>query len=271
MQTTQTFLLEDALELWSAVVVQAMSPDLSDIMSLAPYLFHVFGLGTSSLILALRIAESYILLAPSYMLNDEMRQNLLISITSLVVSAKIEPIRAITQIMEILIRSTEALGGEKAIQILINDMIQTNLLVNILKGIHGSWESHQTTGPRRKSSPIDRIIELDYFIILARLVLANPFIFQTSINAVMHLVAVDVVTSDHGEKQDRTIEWLLEEWFESFDSIAEPTTRKLMCLALTNFLGSGSPWILNKLQDLMTVWTDVISELTEGTDEKFEE
>lgn len=240
-------------------------------MSLAPYLFHVFGLGTVALIPALRITESYILLAPSLMLNDEMRQNLFLSFTTLVLAAKIEPIRAVAQNLEILIRSTEALGGEQAMQILINDMIQTNLLVNILKGIHGSWESHQTTGPRRKSPPIDRIIEIDFFLILARLAFANPSIFQKSLNVAMQPVATNDFVPENEQKQDGNMGWLLEEWFESFDSIAEPTTRKLMCLALTKMLGSGSPWILNKLQDLMTVWTDVISELTEGMENKFEE
>ena len=41
-----------------------------------------------------------------------------------------------------------------------------------------------------------------------------------------------------------------------------------MALSLTRFLEGGAPWILGKLQDLITIWTDVVMELTEGVEDK---
>ena len=249
-----------------------MSPNLSDIMSLAFYLFHVFELGAEALVPSLRIAESYLLLAPSFMLENDMRHKLLTSFTTLLKSAKSRPTRAITQITEILVRSAEALGGEQAIQILVSDMRQTGFLGNILKGIYGSWKSHQTTGPKRESPPIDRIVELDYFLILARLALANPLMFYKTIRElVSEMAAPDDRTLNQESDNDNDMNWLLEEWFESFDSIVEPKARKLTCLALTSLLQIGRSWIFSKLQDLMTIWTDVVSELKEGMDDSFGE
>lgn len=241
-------------------------------MSLAPYLFHVFELGAEALMPSLRIAESYILLAPSFMLENDMRQRLLASFSTLLKSAKNQPTRAMTQISEILIRSAEALGGEQAIQILVSDMIQTGFLEHILKGINGSWKSHQITGPKRESPPIDRIVELNYFLILGRLAVANPLIFYKAVRSIFSKTGnVDSHTLNQDFDNDNDINWLLEEWFESFDSVSEPKTRKLTCLALTNLLQLGRPWILSRLQDLMTIWTDVASELKEGMDDSFGE
>ena len=39
-----------------------------------------------------------------------------------------------------------------------------------------------------------------------------------------------------------------------------PKTRKLNLLALTKFLECNQKWIFIHLQDLMTVWTDVVNE-----------
>ena len=207
------------------------------------------------------------LLAPSVMLAEEMRQKLLTSYASLLLPAKTEPTRTVVNTLEILIRSTEVLGGEQGIQILLGDSVQADVLGILLRGIRGSWESRQMTGPRRKDSPIDNIIKSDYFLILARLAFASPFaLLDTMWNLCSQSINGDEVNSKTKD-QDSNMDWLLEEWFETFDSVTDPSQRKIMCLALTRFIESGKPWILSRLQDLMTVWTDVISELVEGMDE----
>ena len=59
------------------------------------------------------------------------------------------------------------------------------------------------------------------------------------------------------------MKWLLEEWFSHFENVGDPSRRKLMCLALTKLLDTNQPFILLNLQSLMTIWTDVITELRE--------
>jgi hypothetical protein len=43
--------------------------------------------------------------------------------------------------------------------------------------------------------------------------------------------------------------------------MGHPSQRKLNCLALTMLLETNQEWILERLQDLMIVWTDVVVEL----------
>jgi hypothetical protein len=45
--------------------------------------------------------------------------------------------------------------------------------------------------------------------------------------------------------------------------MGHPSQRKLNAFALTKLLESNQPWILERLQDLMVVWTDVVVELSE--------
>ncbi|KAJ9636350.1 hypothetical protein H2199_008025 [Coniosporium tulheliwenetii] len=60
------------------------------------------------------------------------------------------------------------------------------------------------------------------------------------------------------------MKWLLEEWFSHLENIGDPGRRKLMSLALTKLLDTNAPWILGRLQELMSLWTDVVTELMEG-------
>jgi hypothetical protein len=57
------------------------------------------------------------------------------------------------------------------------------------------------------------------------------------------------------------MKWLLEEFFSHFQSVSDPARRKLLCLAVTNLLSINQTFILGELQSLMTIWTDVITEL----------
>lgn len=54
-----------------------------------------------------------------------------------------------------------------------------------------------------------------------------------------------------------------------FANMGHPSQRKLNCFALTVLLETNQPWILQRLQDLMIVWSDVVTELRDedGSDE----
>lgn len=60
----------------------------------------------------------------------------------------------------------------------------------------------------------------------------------------------------------------LEETCTHMDAIGQPSDSKLVCMALTKFLETGQPWILNKLQDLMSLWTTIVTELRDGDENK---
>jgi hypothetical protein len=247
------YLLEDALELLGSVLAQtpdnAASPEL---LALLPRLYPIFELGTETLGKALEITDSYLVLAPSFILSDEIRLPLLRSLTDLFGEVKAHVNGPICAILEHMIRAAHKLGGEPAIAQVASDLIQCGLLRKLLSGLHASWTAHCTTGPRAKTPLVDGIVETEYFSILARLMLGSAEVFCR--------VCVEA-TSPHSTSLDETMKWLLEEFFSHFQSVSDPARRKLLCLAVTNLLSINQTFILGELQSLMTIWTDVITEL----------
>ena len=251
---TQVYLLEDALDLWSAILIQTPAPASPSLLSLSQYLFPIFDLATENLRKALEITESYLLLAPSEILADETRTRFLTAFTSLLGTLKREANGVITHLVEILVRAAESIGGSEAVALLTTSLVSTGFWAKLLTGLRSSFDAHQTTGPNRKHTTIDGVVETDYLSVLARIAFASPDVFVQAIVA-------------QGADLPSTMDWLLAEWFGHFENIGDPKRKKLMCLALTNFLSLPSTqrsWMLGRLQLLMTVWTDVITELMEG-------
>ncbi len=251
---SRVYLLEDALELWSTVLGQTSSPASPEIISLVRYLFPLFEVGSETLRKALEITELYIYLIPSEFLASAA---LIFNPFGLLLgSVKPEASGTITSLVELLIRSADRLGGVSAVGDLTQSMLSSNLLPTLLSGLHTAYLAHQTTGPNRKKPSIDGIVETDYLNICARLAVINPSLLLSGFDAAFQNGALD--DSNH---QPRAIDWLITEWFSHMDNIGHPAHKKLNCLALTSFLETGQPWILSQLQSLMTIWTDVVTEI----------
>ncbi|QIW98451.1 hypothetical protein AMS68_003969 [Peltaster fructicola] len=259
---TQVYLLEDAMELWASILVQTPQPASEQLLSLSQHLFHIFDLGSDSLRKALEITESYVLLAPSHMLADDMRRQILASMSNLVGTLKPDANGLVFVVLETVIRAAEKLAGEAAILQTILDLHTTGVLQKLLSGLRGSWKAHCTTGPLAEAPPVDGIVETDYFAVLARLILGSTNNFCEAVQVAAP--EIDNVTLS----LDESMKWLLEEWFNHFENIGDPSRRKLMCLALTKLLDTNQPWILVSLQSLMTMWTDVVRELYEDSQEQ---
>ncbi|KAI9801900.1 MAG: hypothetical protein M1833_002214 [Piccolia ochrophora] len=257
---TQVYLLEDALDLWAAMLVQTASPASADILSLSHYLFPILELGTEHFRKALEITESYVLLAPTHMLDTSMRTQLFTTFTSLLGTLKPEANGVIMHLIETIIRSAASLTtDDRAVSAIATTLVDTHFLTKLLAGLRNAHDARQTTGPNRKAPPLETIVETDYFSVLARLALASTDVFGSALHA---------ASAAAGEDVAHTLAWLLPEWFHHFGNVGHPTQRKLNCLALTKLLETGQPWILSRLQDLMTVWTDVVTELQEGAEER---
>jgi hypothetical protein len=203
---------------------------------------------------ALGIVESYVLLAPTEMLSDHMREVMFVSFASILGTLKPEANGIVAHVVEIVIRAADSLGGEHAVEIVGSGLVESGFLAKLREGLRGSWEAHQTTGPKKKHTPIDGIVETDYFNVLARLALTNTRIFVTALQA---------VEISLGQTFEATMDWLLTEWFSHFGNMGHPVQRKVNCMALTRLLETNKRWIMGRLQDLMTVWTDVITELVD--------
>ena len=253
---TRLYLLEDALDLWLTVLAQT-SESSAAILALTHYLFPLFESATDGLRKAFDITESYFILAPQAMLNDS--RPFLTSFTALLPNLKREANGVVMHLVGVLIQTADILGGASAIETLTEVLIETGFFSQIVTGLKTSYDAHQTTGPNRVHSEIDGTVETDYLSILARLAVSNPSAF---------ISALGTTALTRNSSFEETVEWLLVEWFSHFENIGNPIIKKLHCLALTSLLNLGPhKWILAHLQDLMTVWTDVVLECVEVPEE----
>lgn len=266
---TQLYLLEDALELWGAILMQtpseAASPELLDLFR---FLYPIYELGSENLRKALEITESYLVLAPQHILSESVRGPLLVALSDLLATLGPTANGTVCNLVETMLRMSKQpdvaaslpLGDfNNATASLVIDLARTRdsagdigFIPKLLRGLRGSHTAHCTTGPLAKDPPVDGIVETDYFAILAR-----------AITGSMDGFLYTVRESSNGEQLEVTMKWLLEEWFSHYENIGDPSRRKLMCMALTKLLETNQPFILLSLQSLMSMWTDVVTELRE--------
>lgn len=158
-----------------------------------------------------------------------------------------------------MIRCAEAVGGtEGSYRLLAKCLLDSSFLQKLLEGIKEAYDAREVTGPRHRSPSIFGVLETDYLSVLGRVALADPYIFVESCS---------VAT---GESVEQSMSWILSEWFQHFDNIGDINRKKLHCLALTH-LFSIRPvphWLLRHLQSYMTVWTDLVTELGEGAEDR---
>ncbi|KAL4922715.1 armadillo-type protein [Aspergillus aurantiobrunneus] len=267
---TMIYLLEEALELWSAIMLQTPTPASPEILSLIPSLFPIFETAVDGVGLALQIAESYIILAPQEILSDRIRLPLFTSFETLLQPSIRQRGGYVPRLVELAIRGADTVdgGSENTYSVIIRTLLDSSLLTAILEGLHSAYEAGQTTGPNKKQTNVYGSIETDYFSVLARLALAYPNLFVPGITA-----AFSSPNANTAQAQEEILTWLLTEWFLHYDNIGTATQKKLHALALTQLLTLNGPntqpptYILNHLQSYLNVWTDIITELAEGTTE----
>ena len=251
---TRVYMLEDATDLWSKVLDQNSSPS-PELTSLASeHLFHMFTVASETLRVALEITESYITLIPHEILASAVP--LLSALSPLLGGLKPRDTYHVTNLIELLIRVALLTGGTTALQNLTSALLSSNILYIMLSSLQSAYEAHQTTGPNSIPSPMDPLVEIDYLSILARLAIASPQLFISAVTAVCPLLG-----DGGGEPFQTTIEWLLSEWISYIDNMGHPERKKLSALALTSLFTTAEPWILSRLQELMSIWTEIITEL----------
>ncbi|KAF9690716.1 hypothetical protein EKO04_011275 [Ascochyta lentis] len=258
---TQVYLLEDALDLWASIVAQTPSapePTPPELLNLLQYLLPLYSMDNDTLRKAIEITEGYLLLAPAAVLADNFRPALLQALADLLGNLKPEANGILTHLMQCVIRGAEGVGGEAAVHVLTRDLISTGFFAKVLEGLHGAWTHHQSHGPYRElpSRAVDGVVETDYFTVLARIGLASP------------TVLLEALSSAGEADLQKTLDWLLEEWFSHIENIGDAPGKKLMTLVLTRLLETNQPWALGRLQNFMALWTDVLCELLDGMDDR---
>ena len=143
-----------------------------------------------------------------------------------------------------MIRGVESVdaGSEHAYSVVANSLIDSSFLPTLLSSLHEAYEANLGTGPLKRSASISGVVETDYLSVLARLALANPKIFISTV----------VASAEHAP-EGQTFHWLLTEWFAHFDNMGDINRKKLHALALTRLLSVNGPstpapdYLLNNL------------------------
>jgi hypothetical protein len=233
--------------------MQSKAPLAPEVINLAETALPLLEYQSDTASQALTAIESYILIAPSSMLEDRLRRPTLAALSGALDSKSREQVRLATVCIEYLIRAATELGGSTGISVIVQDMLETGFMNKIMTNLHDTWEAHQTTGPNRKISKLNTVTEGDYLAILARIALAEPNLFVQMLTAFGSL--------------DQVWSWLSAEWFSHLSSMDHLERQKLYLLGLTRLLELPSPMqelVLTKLQDYFDMWTNVIIEVQEG-------
>ena len=265
---TLVYLLEEALDLWHGVLQQTPSsnPPLQ-LLSLSTCLIPLLELGSDSLRQVLDLLDSYTVLSPPTMLSTSLLPLLLRACLPLLDTnnTRQREIATVLHIIEQLIASLSLSSHfppgsqirRQVVQDLITALFETGFLTNILLPLHSAYIHHQETRPSRKPPSVIGVTETALFSVLARLALLEPSIFIHAVNK--------------AEDSENAIIWLVAEWTHHFDSIGDISRKKLQTLAITGLLSASFPpptFMLEQLQNLMTTWTDVITELGEEAPEE---
>lgn len=246
-------LIDESLELLNSILMQCKPPLSQEIINLAEMLLPLLEYQSETVSQALSAIESYVIIAPSAMLEDTLRRPMLTALSGTLDSKSREHVRIGTTCIEYLIRSAAELGGAQGISVLVGDMLEIGFMNKILVNLHDAWEARQTTGPNRKQSKLNTITQGDYFAILARIILAEPNLFVQMLSTFGNIGDV--------------WSWLSAEWFVYQSRMDNIDRQKLYVLALTRLLELNSPMqelVLSKLQDFMDMWINVIMDLQDG-------
>ncbi|ATY62843.1 importin-beta domain-containing [Cordyceps militaris] len=246
-------LIDESLELWNAILEQSKPPLTKDVLNLADAALPLLEYQQDTASVAMSTVESYILLAPSAMLEGDMRTATLTALSNSLSSKSRGQVRAATVCIENMIRAAADLGGSDGISVIIRDMVNIGFMRVIMGNLRDAWEAHQTTGPNRRVSKLNTVTQGDYLAILARLAVAEPSLF---VQLLASFGALDEVWS-----------WLSNEWFAYMHDMDNLSRQKLYLLGLTRLLELPSPMqelALGSLQHYFDMWAMVLADLQDG-------
>ena len=259
------YLLEDALDLWTAVVQHTPTtdpPPSPELLALSRSLLPLLDMGSELLRQIFELIEAYTLLSPKTVLAPEFLSPMLVSMKNLLPmlsSSRARDAALAPHVLDNLVaslsvpRNFTSETSHQALQHLLTSMVNTNYLPDLLRILKEAHSYHLDPRPNRKPPDIIGPGATSLFTLLSRIALLSPTLFIQAINA----------TSPN-------LDWLVVEWLSHFDAIGDILRKKLQTLAITNLLSASTPpptIMLESLQSLMTLWTDVITELSEEAPE----
>jgi len=251
-------LIEESIELWKSILSQSSPPLTGDLTHLVGLTLPLVEYDSQVAHSCLEIVKYAVLLAPDAILSDGLRRPLLAAVIKGLDSRNRTKVDLGIRTLELVLRIAEGIGGTQGVSVVVQDLLESGFLQSIMEGLRNAWENSQSVGPKKETRKISTIVESDYFALLARIALANPTVFVNML-----------ATFGPGGAVQPLWEWLGTEWFSCFDYMADIERQKLSCLALTRLCEiplTTHDLVLGRLQDYLSMWTSVVTELRAGTD-----
>lgn len=221
------YLLEDSLDLWWAVLQCTPTPS-PEILSLLPTALDLLDYDTENLRKLLKIIDSYIILDPTSTLTHA--PILFNKLTDKVGQSREQAAAYIVHTLDLAFQSVP-------LNVYGDALIQSGLLSKvILLLIQGQMYGYAV---------------MNYMNLLARL----------SIQDASFVLKIIEITSP--ERSEEFVSYVIDTWLDKFDNISQTRSRKLACIGYTRLLMTGNPLMLQKLPNLIAVWTDVGPEIKE--------
>ncbi|KAI2604675.1 ARM repeat-containing protein [Hypoxylon sp. NC1633] len=254
------YLIDEALELWSNIVIHTQPPFSPELLRLADTAIKQLQLQNEHALTFTGIIGSYIMLAPESLLGDQYRNPVLAALSTTLSSTRREGrrdhISATIRHVESFIQLAHEIGGLPGLRVVAQDLMATGFLPKIFEDIHACYEAHQESGPKKRLdsthilSRVNIVTLTDYLSLLAWIALFDPALF---VELLISLGPLDQVWN-----------WLSSEWFGAFDGMAGLDQQKLSLMALTRLLELPQPMqdlVLSKLQDYFSMWTSTLIQL----------
>lgn len=255
------YLLEEALDLWTAILQQTPSDQASpELLALSHSLLPLLDMGGELLRQIFEIVESYTILSPTSVLAPQFLTPLLHSmkeLLSMLSSSRARDASLAPHVLENLVVTIAVGDGvrhhgidpQQGLTHLLESMVSTGYLTSLLALLKEAFEYHEDPRANRRPPEVIGPGETTLFTLLARIVLLSPDQFVQAVTA----------TNTAG------LHWLISEWLQAIDGIGDVLRKKLQVMALTNLLTATTPpcpqVMLENLQSLLTIWTEVVLEL----------
>lgn len=223
-----SYLLEDALTLWRALVVNATEPH-PVIIGLFPELVNLLEVSTEHIGEELLILESYLKLEPS-IISDKDSMLRVFNLASLYLpAASVETALSLLNSVEVVVSSgvsVEAYGEQLAQSGLIPLLVDLALV--------GTVDGNVVAGIRAAK----------VYMVFAWLAFSEPSFF-------MHLLTEDQLVK------------VVDGWLKTVPAIAEPGDRKMNALGVSNLIFTAPMLFLHYSQRYVNMWATVLDEVRE--------
>ncbi|GAA5857039.1 hypothetical protein JCM8547_007927 [Rhodosporidiobolus lusitaniae] len=228
------YLQEDGLELWQ-VLLRRSSSLSSEMLSLLPLLISLLASGTDVLPRCLAILESYLLLDGPGVVSV-CSACLFPAVHDLLDGLKLEAVKVVLHALNTVFQTAPAATWIEALE-------ASGCFASFLKVVSAEDSS--------------ALIVTKYLCSIARVILAGPEPFQQLLVA---------TTGRTGSTPDQLLDLVITQFVERLDNMSQGGQRKLAALALAYLVPTTNPVVLNRLPDLVSLWSSVLAQ-TEETDQ----